>query len=137
MNTIATTFPDIPRIYTGIAEWASCLLFMCFLPRKRSNAMTAVIAAAFLLAQCLFLVVTAEVPLFLWIPCMLAAFGLMLSFLALCIEYPLHICLYYALLSLVTAETSWQNEPWPDSCDHGCHIRADPGSDRLDRAKDA
>ena len=45
MNTIATTFPDIPRIYTGIAEGASCLLFMYFLPRKRSNAMMAVIAA--------------------------------------------------------------------------------------------
>ena len=104
MSTIATTFPDIPRLYTGIAEWASCLLFICFLPRKRSNAMVAVIAAVFLLVQCLFLIVTAEVPLFLWIPCMLAAFGLMLSFLALCIEYPLHICLYYSLLSLVTAE---------------------------------
>ena len=138
MNTIATTFPDIPRIYTGIAEWASCLLFMYFLPRKRSNAMMAVIAAAFLLVQCLFLVVTAEVPLLLWIPCMLAAFGLMLSFLALCIEYPLHICLYYALLSLVTAELmasmGWQivREIYRR---HG--KRADPGSDRLDRAKDA
>ena len=104
MSTIATTFPDIPRLYTGIAEWASCLLFICFLPRKRSNAMMAVIAAAFLLVQCLFLVVTAEVPLLLWIPCMLAAFGMMLGFFALCIEYPLHICLYYTLLSLVTAE---------------------------------
>jgi hypothetical protein len=40
MDTIATTFPDIPRIYTGIAEWAACLLFIFFMPRKYDKAMT-------------------------------------------------------------------------------------------------
>ena len=104
MSTIATTFPDIPRLYTGIAEWASCMLFICFMPRRRSKTMTAAIAAVFLLVQCLFLIVTAKVPLFFWIPCMLTAFGLMVVFLAICMEYPLHISLYYALLALVAAE---------------------------------
>lgn len=104
MSTIATTFPDIPRLYTGIAEWASCMLFICYMPRRRSKTMTAAIAAVFLLVQCLFLIVTAKVPLFFWIPCMLTAFGLMVVFLAICMEYPLHISLYYALLALVAAE---------------------------------
>jgi len=112
MDTIATTFPDIPRIHTGIAEWAACLLFFFFMPRKYDKAMTAGIAAGFLVLQCFFLVVTANVPLLLWIPCMLAAFGLMFAFLAMCMDYPYHICLYYTLLSIVTAEfmasVGWQ-----------------------------
>ena len=62
MSTIATTFPDIPRIYTGIAEWATCLLFIFYMPRKYDRAMTAGIAAAFLVIQCSFLVLTADVP---------------------------------------------------------------------------
>ena len=112
MDTIATTFPDIPRIYTAIAEWATCLLFIFFMPRKYDKAMTAGIAAAFLALQSFFLVVTANVPLLLWIPCMLVAFGLMFAFLAMCMDYPYHICLYYTLLSIVTAEfmasVGWQ-----------------------------
>lgn len=112
MSTIATNFPDIPRIYTGIAEWATCLLFIYFMPRKYDKVMTAVIAAAFLVIQCSFLVVTAEVPLVLWLPCMLVAFGLMFAFLAMCMDYPYHICLYYTLLSFVAAEfmaaAGWQ-----------------------------
>ena len=104
MSTIATTFPDIPRIYTGIAEWAACLLFIFYMPRKYDRAMTAGIAAAFLVIQCSFLVLTADVPLVLWIPCMLVAFGLMFAFLAICMDYPYHICMYYMLLSIVVAE---------------------------------
>ena len=104
MSTIATTFPDIPRVFTGIAEWASCLLFICFMPRRNDGIMTACIALFFLTVQCGFLVLTAEVPLVFWIPCMLVAFGLMLTFLVICMDYPYHICLYYALLSLVAAE---------------------------------
>lgn len=116
MNTIATTFPDIPRIYTGIAEWAACMLFIRFLPRKYDNKTTAAIAAAFLVVQCAFLILTADVPLFLWIPCMLVAFGLMFALLAVCLDFPYHISLYYALLSLVIAEfmasAGWQLVRW-------------------------
>ena len=112
MSTIATTFPDIPRIYTGIAEWAACLLFIFYMPRKYDKVMTAGIAAGFLAIQCSFLVVTANVPLVLWLPCMLVAFGMMFAFLAMCMDYPYHICLYYTLLSIVTAEymasSGWQ-----------------------------
>ncbi len=112
MSTIVTTFPDIPRIYTGLAEWAVCLLFIFFMPRKHDKLTTAGIAAAFLVVQCGFLVATAEVPLALWIPCMLVAFGLMFAFLSICIDYPGHICLYYTLLSIVAAEfmasAGWQ-----------------------------
>ena len=112
MDTIATTFPDIPRIYTAIAEWAVCLLFIFFMPRKYDKAMTAGIAAAFLIVQSVFMVMTANVPLIFWIPCMLAAFALMYVFLVLCMDYPHHICLYYTLLSIVAAEymasAGWQ-----------------------------
>ncbi len=65
---------DIPRLYTALAEWLACLVYILSLrPAKRSSLRFWALAAGMLAVQSAFLVATDDVPLPLWIPCMLAA----------------------------------------------------------------
>lgn len=70
---MSTQLLDIPRLYTGIAEWMACMvLVLTYRPRLKDWRFY-VTAALLGGCQCAFMVVTDNVPLFLWIPCMVAA----------------------------------------------------------------
>lgn len=64
-------YPDIPRIYTAIAEWSMCLVYILFLSKRYYRRKTTVLCGAFLLVQILLLVLTGNVPLQYWILCMI------------------------------------------------------------------
>ena len=68
-------YPDIPRIYTAIAEWSMCLVYILFLSKRYYRRKTTVLCGAFLLVQILLLVLTGNVPLQYWILCMICAAG--------------------------------------------------------------
>ena len=53
--------PDIPRLYTGIAEWLGCMMILLIVPRRIGRAVFAVISASVLCILCAFLVFTVEV----------------------------------------------------------------------------
>lgn len=96
--------PDIPRLYTAAAEWLSCLVFIAMLSPRGSKKKLAATAVCFLAAQAVFLEATGDVPMELWVPCMAAAFGLMLAFLFSCCEISLQEAVYFCGLAFVTAE---------------------------------
>ncbi|MDO4333929.1 MAG: ATP-binding protein [Eubacteriales bacterium] len=73
--------PDIPRIYTALAEWAACVLYMIQLPGRVYGWKRWGIAAAFLGLQSLFLVATGDLAIGFWLVCMLAAVFLMYLFI--------------------------------------------------------
>lgn len=75
--------PDIPRIYTALAEWAACVLYMIQLPGRVCGWKRWGIAAAFLGLQSLFLVATGGLAIGFWLFCMLAAVFLMYLFIRL------------------------------------------------------
>lgn len=75
------TFSDIPRLYTGLAEWLACMVYLSCMRKNGGGLWQVVEAAGFLLVQCTFLIVTDDVPVFLWIPCMAVAVGFMFLFL--------------------------------------------------------
>ena len=108
--------PDIPRIYTALAEWLACLVFIVHLRRRYSPRQTGIISAVFLLAQSGFLVATDDVSLVFWLPCMLAAIGLMLAFLYLCCQITMRDTFYFCTLAFVLAElmaaAEWQLVCW-------------------------
>lgn len=76
--------PDIPRLYSAIAEWLACMIFILPFKKRFSKIKTGVIMAVMLVVQSGFMVVTEDVRLFFWIPCMMVAVFLMLFFI-LCI----------------------------------------------------
>ena len=65
--------PDIPRLYSAIAEWLACMIFILPFKKRFSKIKTGVIMAVMLVVQSGFMVVTEDVSLFFWIPCMIVA----------------------------------------------------------------
>ena len=106
------TFADIPRIYTAVAEWAACLVYILMMKRRFKGVMFAGIALAALIIQSLFLVLTDEVIIVLWIPCMIVAVLLMYLFIYICGERSKttagFLCVKAFVLAEFAAAFEWQ-----------------------------
>lgn len=123
MNLTPVNVLDIPRGYTGLAEWTACMFFAQQfrhrLPRKRYILLSAV----WLVIQVGFLVMTDDLPIYLWIPCMAAAVGLMLVLLLLSCDLDLCTGAFTCVRAFVLAEFAaslewqihcflWPNDNW-------------------------
>lgn len=103
---------DIPRSYTALAEWMACMVYACCFKRRLSVRRTVLVSAAALVVQVAFLVLTDDLPLYLWIPCMAAAVGLMLGLLMLLCDLDIltgaYSCVRAFVLAEFTASLEWQ-----------------------------
>ncbi len=111
------TYQDIPRLYTAIAEWMGCMLFLGIGRRQLSDWMFFVASVVFLAIQSLFLVVTEGTESnVLWILYMVIAVVLMYGFLMLAGNYtPLcvaYICGISFLVAEFMAALEWQLHAW-------------------------
>lgn len=106
--------PDIPRLYTALAEWLACLLYVLSLRRRFSRWVTAGLSAAVLAVLSVFMHFTAtdRVPLVWWLPCMAAAVALMYGYLFLCCELSAqgagYCCARAFILAEFAASLEWQ-----------------------------
>lgn len=109
LNYVST---EIPRIYTAIAEMMSCIIFISYFERRFSNFKTALICAVFSIANALFMIYTANVPLLWWMPCMIGAFYMMYALLYTTLNLSArkvaYICAIAILLSEFAASLEWQ-----------------------------
>ena len=71
-----TALPDIPRLYTALAECLAVLLFTPGLVARFSRRATVAITLVWAVVLSAFLGLTDNVPGPFWIPCMVAAIGL-------------------------------------------------------------
>lgn len=114
----AGTYQDIPRYYTAIAEWLSCMLFCLFYRRKIKKTWFAGIAGGMLVLQMTWLILTGDVPTMLWIPCMIIAIGMMFLFLKLVIDATWKMAAYCCMKAFLAAEfmasLEWQLEYFVD-----------------------
>lgn len=105
-------YPDIPRMYTAIAEWSMCLIYVLFLNKRYSRRKTTVLCGAFLLAQMLLLVLTGNVPLQYWILCMICAAGAMFLLLyancKITAVQALYCCATAFMMAEFLASMEWQ-----------------------------
>lgn len=112
MNDIGITLPDIPRLYTALAEWLSCMVFIFYMKRKLRGLKLVVLCVAALLVQGLFLVFTGGLDGVWWILCMMAAIFLMIFFLYLTCEVNWTSAAYCGAFAFIMAETAasmeWQ-----------------------------
>lgn len=106
--------PNIPRLYTALAEVLAVLLYARRLPRRfhRQTAVTVVWA----LVLGIFLHKTGYVPLALWVPCMLCAVLLLYGYLWGSREVnwleALYITARAFLLAEFAASAEWQLHCW-------------------------
>jgi len=101
---MTNAMPDIPRIYTALAEWSACLIFVFSLRPRFEKKWQTMIAFGFLAVQVIFLELTANIVLWLWLPCMVIAFGLMVLEIYGCCKISLWEAGYYGIFAFVIAE---------------------------------
>lgn len=110
---ISNELPDIPRLYTAIAQWGACMIFLFLLPRRFRGVKLAAACAAALGLQCLLLMLTGSIKVYyLWILFMSAAAGLMVLYLFSSCRVSWWEACYCALQAFVLAEfvtsLTWQ-----------------------------
>lgn len=105
-------YHDIPRIYTAIAEWSACMVYLLLLMKPEQKKFFWPKSAAALVIQIVFLELTGKLPMFLWIPCMITAAVLMYFFIFICGKVTAKECLYCCakafLLAELAASLEWQ-----------------------------
>ncbi|MDR3192001.1 MAG: GHKL domain-containing protein, partial [Treponema sp.] len=69
----AETLPDIPRLYTALAEWAACVVYILILKKRFSGPRMVLGIALGLPFQVMIQLVAGTLPLALWVPGMIAA----------------------------------------------------------------
>lgn len=110
--TLTGLLPDIPRLYTALAEWLACLSFLSLLPRRFTGWRFWAVCGVFLCGLGVFLSATGQVSLAWWVPCMAAAVGLMYAFIWLCCDISAvwagYVCARAFILAEFAASLEWQ-----------------------------
>lgn len=96
--------PDIPRIYTALAEWVACMAMISTLKKKRVGIKRCLIYAAMLIIQSVYLCMTEDIELFLWIPVMCGAVVLMTAGIYLQTDCHIRSCAYLGLEAFMISE---------------------------------
>ena len=96
--------PDIPRIYTALAEWLACMIFILPMKKRFRKWQTVQIAGTGLVFQCVFLVLSDQLPIGFWIPCMITAVAAMIGLIWICCEIRGIDAAYCGMIAFVLAE---------------------------------
>lgn len=97
---------DIPRIFTAIAQWAACMVYIYILKNKYGRIKTAILSLLFLAAQCSLLIFTENLHAIWWIPVIAAStFMMRLMLLTLCKGTSKNLT-YFTFCSFLIAETA-------------------------------
>ena len=112
MIFLSEALPDIPRLFTAIAEFLSCLLFIIFAKRKYNNLKTGLISIAALGVFIGFHYLAGILPIYFWIPCMIIAAGLMFLFIYITCLGSIRLSLYNGITAFIIAEFSAAFEWW-------------------------
>lgn len=99
-----TVISNIPRLYTALAEWLACAVYISQCPRRLNGWRLHLAAGAALAAQCLWLTATGSLNIVFWIPCMAAAVGMMFFLIHVCTDLPLPSVGYYTVRAFLLAE---------------------------------
>lgn len=97
-------FEDIPRIYTALAEWSVCTVFVFMIEKRFSKMNSFFISIAALICQIIVLEATNAFSLLFWIPGMLLAVGCMYLFIFCCCKTTKIQALYCCATAFVVAE---------------------------------
>lgn len=116
METVVNiVLPDIPRIYTALAEWLACLICILEVKRRVTGWKFGWISLGVLLGQSLFLQYTVQAKGIWWMLCMALAIGIMYAYIAFCGNISLKDAGYYCVRAFVTAEFAASLE-WQLDC---------------------
>ena len=107
-----TTLPDIPRLYTALAEVLAAVLYAQAMPPRMDKRLCWGITVVWSGLLAVFLQLTGDVPLVWWIPCMAAAIGWIYLYLwgtrAMNLLEAGYSCARAFILAELAASVEWQ-----------------------------
>lgn len=107
---------DTPRLYTALAEWAACLIYILILKKKFSGFKLGATLAIMLGLMAGYQYIAGLLPLYLWIPGMLGAIGLMYLNIRLVCDISRidagYCCIRAFVLAEFAASFQWQIYVW-------------------------
>ena len=110
MNSDA--LPNIPRLYTAIAEWAACLVYILILKKRVQKAGFVLNIVLGFGVQAVIQIIAGQLPLALWVPGMLAAVCGMYVFIFINSDITARGAAYCCVCAFILAEfaasLSWQ-----------------------------
>jgi signal transduction histidine kinase len=99
-----SALPEIPRLYTALAEWSACMVFVPALRnRLRGPCLFSAVAGALIL-QCGWHLFAGTLPNILWIPGMIIAVGLMFLVIWSLCDVPLNNAMFCCIRAFIIAE---------------------------------
>ncbi|MCP1110925.1 ATP-binding protein [Ohessyouella blattaphilus] len=97
-------FPDIPRLYTAIAEWIACVIYIIPLKKKLKGMRLILVLAGMLGLQCLVQGIAGRMPIAFWVPGMILAMVFMYLNIYCCCDLSLLDTGYCCARAFITAE---------------------------------
>lgn len=119
MNGTEIILPDIPRIFTALAEWLSCMLCIMTIKRKMTGIRIFVLSVGVLFVQTFFFVITGYFKGLGWVICMILAVGMMYTFIYVCTGLHWNVVGFYCVQAFVLAEFAASLE-WELYCYYYC-----------------
>lgn len=105
-------YSDIPRLYTALAEWGACLVYILPMQRRLNGWRLWVAITGSLVVQSLFLTLTDDLSLPLWIPCMAIAVCMMFGLIHWCrggrLADNAYCCIHAFIQAELSASLLWQ-----------------------------
>lgn len=98
------TLMNIPRLYTGIAEWLFCLAYIVYAKKRFTGLKLYGLIIGFFIVIVGFQLIAGILPLGLWIPGMIFAVFLMFSFIRITTKQNIYTAGYMTVLAFVFAE---------------------------------
>lgn len=103
---------DTPRIFTAIAEWAACMIYILLLPKKLHQYKLGFSLTGTLGVLLLYQYIAGLLPLYLWIPGMIGAIAIMyFSIYFIChtsFQDAAFCCIRAFVLAEFAASLQWQ-----------------------------
>lgn len=98
------TLTEIPRVYTGIAEWAACSIYILMLKKRYIGINMGIFMVATLIVQCLVQVLAGNFSKSFWLLGMFLAIGVMLLYFYFSCEMTWVNAGYYCIRAFILAE---------------------------------
>lgn len=112
MNDLQQVLPDIPRLYTALAEWLACMMLILYVKKRLRGLKLAILGGSALTIQSVFLVATGGREGLWWLLCMTAAIAMMIVFIYLACDVDWMDAAYYSAFAFIVAEAAasleWQ-----------------------------
>lgn len=96
--------PDIPKAFTALAEWLACVVYLTACSRRRPDVRQCAVLCGGLAALLAVQFAIGIVPLWLWIPGMMVALGVMYGIIRLCRPTNRATSVYWLMRAFVLAE---------------------------------